>query len=247
MYFGIDTKSFRLEPEKENHFTKRFPALSTIPGATTRTGTYFRMYQGNHKVCRRFGIVCKISILEIFQSVFFSIWKTKTYGNVCEMNPNLHFSSLNASETKKTHFLERKTHHFLLQNFDFPNVWIQFWQLVEVFWFFWGSKAIGWTPEIHAARFSIDLEPISNNWFSIIVPIILVATGWIYSNRFGPIAKKNQIHVKLMYLDLGYQGNYSICNSLWEISFWKSWMDWNTLCQPSFESRPDLRIELTCL
>ena len=51
------------------------------------------------------------------------------------------------------------------------------------------------------------------------------------SNRIDPIAKKNQIHEKLMYLPMGFQGICLIQNSLREISFW-SWVQRSAVSRP---------------
>ena len=65
--------------------------------------------------------------------------------------------------------------------------------------------------------------------------IILAATGCIYSNRFGPIVKKIQIHEKLMYLPTSFQGICLIRNTLRERVFWKKWLYFETFYQPSFK------------
>ena len=114
-----------------------------------------------------------------------------------------------------------KFHLDLAPNFWFPNVWIQPGWIDWVFWCFWEAKTILWSPKRYVGRFSIHLEPIFNNWFSTIGTIILAATGWIYSNRFGPITKKFQILQELRYLPARFQGICLIRNSLREIPFWK--------------------------
>ena len=140
--------------------------------------------------------------------------------------------------------LERKTPAFVLK-LRFPNVWIQSWWQECLFWISWGPIAVSWAPERHANRLAGRYSSVGVDFQQLISTIILDATGWIYSSRFGPIAKKNQILQELRYLPARFQGICSIRNTLWEISFWKSWLDCQTLCAPSFESRPDLRIELT--
>lgn len=53
----------------------------------------------------------------------------------------------------------------------------------------------------------------------------------VFSNMIAPMAKKNQILVKLRHSDLGFQGYCLIRNTLREIAFWKKGLDLELLCQ----------------
>ena len=141
------------------------------------------------------------------------------------MDRKLDFSSPNSSIT---HFLGWKNINFYSEISIFqmsvmgPELVVR--SEISVIWGFYdhsgclGMKILPLSPQ-NAQFWWVYNQLLAGkqHWFFCSIVIFCQCYWANISNRIAPIAKKNQVHIKLRYLELDFQGNYSIPYSLREI------------------------------